>query len=351
VRLVKLWCSPRAMHSRIREKIGGSNGSPNHFRDAIGSRAPPRDVSEAGSTKSWAEARWVSILDRIEHRQPQVGLRYWGPPLWLEVTMSGPDSDLWPADNNDGHEWNWQSDAPCEEVAALADEGADDDLLLAVVGRYTVENLILNSIHEIGDWLRFDGQRVFPAHPVRDVPLDGGEDQGNGAVQLRATFGTGPGPSDTLSAGPAVDKLKGQRLVERLADMSAGPRFTYFPDTAVSFEAAGPVIRTSTTSTTAAVWRSTWSKSTLDSAGAGYADLVMLAARDVHRALVYYEADGICRAFHLDGRRPWRLAAPKAPLGPEPPDEETAGELLAISLTYSDSSLNLTAPSELVRNV
>ena len=43
------------------------------------------------------QARWVRILDRIEHRQPDVGLRFWGLPLWLEVTMTGPDSDRWPA--------------------------------------------------------------------------------------------------------------------------------------------------------------------------------------------------------------------------------------------------------------
>jgi hypothetical protein len=302
--------------------------------------APSRDVSESGLSEIWAEARWVSILDRIEHRQPQVGLKYWGPPLWLEVTMRGPDSDLWPANTNDGHEWNWQSDEPCEEAAALAGEGADDDRLLAVVGRYTVENLILNSVHEIGEWFRFDGQRLFPAHPARDAPLN--DDQGNGGVQLRVTFGQGAERSATPS-----DK----RLIERLAEIAAAPRFTYFPDTAVSFEAPGPVIRTSQESASPTVWRSTWSSSTIEAAGAGADELVMLVARDVHRALVSYEADGICRAFHLDGRRPWRLDAPMPPLGPEPADDGSAGsELLAISLTYLDSPFHLTAPSELVRN-
>jgi hypothetical protein len=314
--------------------------------------AASRDVSEPDSSQGWAEARWVSILDRIEHRQPQVGLRYWGPPLWLEVTMRGPDSDLWPGNTNDGHEWNWQSDAPCDEVAALASEGADDDRLLAVVGRYTVENLILNSVHEIGEWFRFDGQRLFPAHPARDFPLDKGDDQGNGGVRLRVTFGQRAELSSRPSDQLAVEQLIGQRLVERLAEIAAAPRFTYLPDTAVSFEAAGPVISASPENAPHTVWRSTWSNSTIEGVGAVAEELVMLAARDVHRAIVSYEADGICRAFHLDGRRPWRLAAPDSPLGPEPRDEESAaGEPLAISVSYLDSSLHLIAASELVRNV
>jgi hypothetical protein len=33
-----------------------------------------------------------------------------------------------------------------------------------------------------------------------------------------------------------------------------------------------------------------------------------MRGRDVHRMLVLHEADRMCRAFYVDGRRPWRLA-------------------------------------------
>ena len=46
--------------------------------------------------------------------------------------------------------WDWQSVAPCREVAELAAAGADDDALLAAAGRYASENLFLNATHEIG---------------------------------------------------------------------------------------------------------------------------------------------------------------------------------------------------------
>ena len=84
--------------------------------------------------------------------------------------MKGPDSDLWFLAGQADREWDWQSSAPCPEVAELSDTGADDDELLAPVSRYTIENLILNAAHEIGEWLRLDGQRLFPAHPSRPLP-------------------------------------------------------------------------------------------------------------------------------------------------------------------------------------
>ena len=85
--------------------------------------------------------------------------------------------------------WDWQSSAPCVEVADLANEGADDDRLLAVVGRYTIENLILNAVHEIGEWFRFDGRRLYPAHNSGIAAPSDRDDQGNGAVTLRLEFG------------------------------------------------------------------------------------------------------------------------------------------------------------------
>src|SRR4029453_9466351 len=176
-----------------------------------------------------AQARWAKILDRIEHRQPDVGLRFWGPPLWLEVTMIGPDSDLWPTISEQPTAWDWQSSAPCVEVADLANEGADDDRLLAVVGRYTIENLILNAVHEIGEWLRFDGRRLFPAHRPGVATASDHDDQGNGAVTVQLTFGQAARRPGAVPAGPAHEHLRGPHLVRRLAEAAAPSRFTYLP--------------------------------------------------------------------------------------------------------------------------
>src|ERR1700728_1921692 len=96
----------------------------------------------------WDGERWAAILDRIEQRQVGIGLRFWGPPLWLEVTMTGPDSDQWSVAQAGGlpdQPWNWESTAPCDEAGRLVAAGADDSSLLAVVSEYTLRNLVLNA--------------------------------------------------------------------------------------------------------------------------------------------------------------------------------------------------------------
>ena len=119
--------------------------------------------------------------------------------------MIGPDSDLWPTYSEQVTAWDWQSSAPRDEATVVADVGADDDRLLAVVGRYTIENLILNVVHEIGEWFRFDGRRLFPADSSRIAASSDRDDQGNGAVTLRLEFGQAAHRSGAVPAGPAPD--------------------------------------------------------------------------------------------------------------------------------------------------
>ena len=252
----------------------------------------------------WSDARWRRILDRIEHRQVGVGLRFWGPPLWLEVTMDGPDSDRWPVVGDEAVSWDWQSNRACDEVDELALDGAADDRLLDAVAGYTVENLILNAVHEIGEWFRLDGERVFPAHLARGAASLLGVDQGNGSVTCTIGFEEEDdvaSPTPSRPVAPAATRVP--------ADVVAPSRFTYLPGATVSFTADGPVIEGRST----APWRSTWSPSTVDALRAHSADEVELIARDVHRALVSFEADRICRAFHVDGTTPWTLAGAPGP--------------------------------------
>lgn len=318
--------------------FGGHRDQPvRHIEAATDRLGPlrPQDAAEAGPGPDWPQARWARILDRIEHRQANVGLRFWGPPLWLEVTMTGPDSDLWPANADDDRPWNWQSSTPCGEVADLASEGANDDRLLAAVARYTIENLILNAVHEIGEWLRFDGRRPFPAHTPTVGPPGESVDQGNGVVKLEVSFVRATDRFDASPLRPMPDELRGRRLVRRLGEVATAPRFTYLPVTTICYENAGPVIRRRAGGEAPAAWRSTWSSPTLDAAGGGGEDLLAMVTRDVHGALVSYEADRICRAFHVDGRRPWRLTGPPPPLGADPPDTGAPGSNpLSISITY-----------------
>lgn len=295
------------------------------------------DTSETGGDlgAGWVDARWVKILDRIDHRQSDVGLRFWGPPLWLEVTMTGPDSDLWPAVSDQVKAWDWQSNAPCKQLAGLAEEGADDDSLLAVVCRYTIENLILNAVHEIGEWFRFDGQRVFPAHRSGAADQSG---QGNGAVQLRLAFAPAPNRLTGEAVPAPVEESDGD-LVYRLDNVAPASRFTYLPDTSISYEAPGPAVHRWSNHQPEAAWRSTWSSATLDAVRSDDPEALASIAEDVHRALVWHEADRICRAFHVDGRRPWRLAVPEAAPGADPPDFETldAGRL-SMLISYTATS-------------
>jgi hypothetical protein len=323
--------------------------TPNHPRSEkgpntgeLGSRQPPdrtsaREMSRIDLDRDpdWDQERWVNILDRIEHRDPDVGLRFWGPPLWLEVTMVGPDSDRWPTISEQATTWDWQSDAPCVEATALADEGADDDRLLNVVSRYTIENLILNAVHEIGEWFRFDGQRVFPAHRPRAAAPSDRDDQGNGSVTLQVAFGGTPQRSDWSPSVSAPNQQRAGRLVGRLTEAAAASRFTYLPGTAISYDVAGPVIRRWSEPEPTASSRFAWSSSTLRAEGADGADLVALVSRDVHGALVSHEVDRICRAFHVDGSRRWNSAVSDSALGADHPRIEAHDmELLSTSINY-----------------
>ena len=287
------------------------------------------------------EARWARILDRIELRQVGLGLKFWGPPLWLEVTMTGPDSDRWPANtegNDDADSWNWQSAETCVEAETLFRQGADDEQLVVAVARYTVENLILNAVHEIGEWLRFDGRRVFPAHPSAAALPTVDDKQGNGAVQLTVAFGP-PAAASALPEPPPVDQLSAQRQVRRMTEVASPSRFTYLPGTAVQYLAAGPIVRLHPIGRRATGWRSTWSVTTLDAleGGADAETLIGLVQRDVHGALVAWEADRVCRAFYLDHRRPWGLSVLGPSLGAEP--EAEGGqfeEVVTLRIAYLD---------------
>jgi hypothetical protein len=137
-----------------------------------------------------------------------------------------------------------------------------------------------------------------------------------------------------------VNDPMAERLVGRLIDCAAGPRFTHLPDTIISFEAAGPVIRTGRGGGAITVWRAAWSRSTIEAAGVPTEELITLVGQDVHRALVFSEADRICRAFHVDGRRPWRISTPTRPPGTgQDDDADGHGEFLDISISYSSASL------------
>lgn len=289
------------------------------------------EPDETGSGIGWLPARWVTILDRIEHRDATIGLRFWCPPLWLEVTMTGPDSDLWPAVTGEVTAWDWQSGEPCCEVTELA-ATADDDVLLGVVSRYTIENLVLNAVHEIGEWLRFDGQRLFPAHGP-----DRRDTQGNGAVAIHFHFGTVRAQPGDQPAASADDVEGADRSPMRcLAEAVSPARFTYLPDVTISFDERGPVVRRWPGGEP---WRATWSSATIGSARSGHADLLGLVARDVHGALVSFEANRICRAFHIDGVRPWRIAdevTHDVP-GADPPAIDDRTRVLALSIDYGDA--------------
>jgi hypothetical protein len=284
--------------------------------------------------RNWDQARWIKILDRIEHHQPDVGLKFWGPPLWLEVTMNGPDSDR-SADTGPDQSWDWQSKEPCHAVTHLIEEGANDDTLLEAAGRYTLENLILNAVHEIGEWFRFDGQRLFPAHTSWSPTSDVGDDQGNGSVAIAVVFATGSEPAKDSAGACADDQQDARRLVARLTELGAGPRFTYLPGVTIDFDTIGPVITRNGDGEFERGWRSRWSQSTFDRSRAGPEVIIPWVARDVHRALIDHEVDRICRAFRLDRRQPWRLDAggTESPLI-KLPGHDAGADLLATSITY-----------------
>jgi len=243
----------------------------------------------------WDESRWAAILDRVEQRQPGIGLRFWGPPLWLEVTMTGPDSEAWSvagAGRLPDQPWDWQASAACAEAMALEAAEGDDDDLLEVVSRYTIENLILNAVHEIGEWLRFDAHRLFTAHGRGG---DGDGIQGNGVVNVAVHFGAAMVVRPASS--PAVSARAGREV--------APWRFTYLPGVAVAYGPQGPTVIED--GMPQAGTGLEWSEETCALVNAPSAEFVEAVQRDVHRSLVHYEAGKVCDLFYVDGARPWFL--------------------------------------------
>ncbi len=286
----------------------------------------------------WPQTRWARLVDRVELRQAGLGLKFWGPPLWLEVTMSGPDSDRWPANAEGTESWNWQSPETCVEAEDLLDQAADDDQLVIAVARYTVENLILNAVHEIGEWLRFDGRRVFPAHLAPQASSGAADGQGNGSVHLTVAFSPPVQPTPAVPVAQP-DPLRAQRQLRRLTELAEPSRFTYLPGTAFDYDAAGPIIRLYCEDRPATGWRWGWSSATLDAvqSDADAETVIGFVGRDIHGALVAWEADRICRAFHIDRRRRWRLLVPGATLGPDPAEDDgDVDEILTFTIAYLD---------------
>jgi hypothetical protein len=270
--------------------------------------------------EGWDQGRWVAVLDRMEHRQAGVGLRFWGPPLWLEVTMTGPDSDAWAtasAGGEDDQSWDWQAEEACDGASLLVSAGAADDDLLDLVSRYTLQNLVLNATHEVGEWLRFDTRRIFAAH----LPADGAGDrllgpgqQGNGSVKVTVDFGPpvaasaeasgsrgaeGSRPQSTVVPG-AVEA--GVEVARRAAAVAAGWRFTFLPGTEITLDPDGPAVAGAWS------WATGWSPSTVAGLALDDDAFVDAVQRDVHRMLIRAEVHRICDAFHVDGRAPWYLA-------------------------------------------
>jgi hypothetical protein len=271
--------------------------------------SPPTSpaVTFAEADEVWDLARWVRILDRIEHRQPGVGLRFWGPPLWLEVTMTGLDSDRWaePAGQDGAHQsWDWQSSEPCTAAMTLAAAGGDDDSLLAIAARYTIDNLVLNATHEIGEWLRFDGRRIYAAHGER-VPGSGPDRdgrQGNGQVCVHLSEPTGGETVPAADGGAALAAARAQ-MSERAARDAGADRHSAAPGTVIAFDTSGPVVTVD-----GVAYRSPWSLGSLRDGPADPDRFAAAVHREVHGALVSADTARICEAFRVDGRQVWSLS-------------------------------------------
>jgi hypothetical protein len=293
--------------------------------------------------EDWDQARWLKVLDRIDHRQEGIGLRFCGPPLWLEVTMSGPDSDDWAiaaTGQLPDRSWDWQSTMDCAEAMNLEATGADDESLLSAVSRYTLENLVLNAAHEIGEWLRFDAKRCFPSHgapvqtPDRSLSGVGDGTQGNGCVSIQVDFDIAPPIGATP---PSMERGVTPRLAHQIDELAAPWRFTYLPGKLISYDEWGPVV-TDTTAVEgggrAIVWWSNWSTPSAGPAEIPANELLAYVQRDVHRMLVHYETSRICQAFHVDGHQPWRLAPDQG--RPSDGDSDNPGlrNEIALSIAY-----------------
>ena len=300
---------------------------------------PPSEEAAAGLEDGWDPSRWATLLDRIDVRLGDVGLKYWGPPLWLEVTMTGPDSDLWPTVSSQEHSWNWQSSEACATVAEMADNGAGDVELLAVAGRYTLENLVLNAVHEIGEWLRFDGERLFHSHAPLGPSAGPTSDQGNGPVEISFSYATGPfatGEAGERRVGAAAEPSAPEEPLAGPQARGAG-RFTYLPGVSITFTTDGPLVESATERVPSGAGSPdvdalalklgvTWSQRTLQAVALGEETGLRASARDVHRALVAYETQRICGALYIDSQTKWHLdgvceADAVSPKGPGLPAE------------------------------
>ena len=316
----------------------------------LGAESPVVPVGVAGGDSqidgSWDQRRWARILDRMDFRQAGIGLRFWGPPLWLEVTMTGPDSDSWwaaAAGDVRDQSWNWHSNTSCCEAMRLASTGAGDDVPLSAISRYTLENLVLNAAHEIGGWFPFDGRRLFVAHRSRaQPPRAAGEviddrTQENGIVRIDVNFD--PDSSDLVSAGPVhvPDDIASVGTPERAAELAAGWRFSYTPGKTVLLATAGPGIADTTGNSGAprSVWGTTWSIASYQTLDAPPDKFVAAVQRDVHRALIRYETAVICDNFYVDGRRPWYLNPEPGPKTAITSTEDRANrDPVTVSIAY-----------------
>jgi hypothetical protein len=292
----------------------------------VGSAAPGVTAGPLTAAPDWDDERWATVLNRMEHRQAGVGLRFWGPPLWLEVTMTGPDSDTWATATVDGgadRSWDWQAEQACEQAAVAVAAGADDDALLDVASRYTLENLVLNATHEVGEWLRFDTRRIFSAHLVAtgtEALLLGPGRQGNGAVAVEVEFApTAPSPPAATS-GPGA----GAAVAARAASSVGAWRYTFLPGTGISLGPAGPAVTGNWS------WATAWSEDTITCLGGPDEAFVAAVHADVHRMLIRAEAARICDAFHVDGRARWYLRPDD--------DPERASRLASGMATTADRS-------------
>ena len=230
--------------------------------------------------------------------------------------MTGPDSAEWATAASGGADErssDWQSDAPCDEAVRLAAQGASDDELLAAVSACTFTNLVRDATREIGEWLRFDADRLFAAHgssrPAGPDGVAASDDgaQGNGAVTVLIHFDGGgldlSGPEDV------ADPVAARRVTARAGALAAPWRFSCLPGLSVDFAERGPVVVDTTPCPPgrSRAGASGWAPSTVAALDAPDGDFVEAVQRDVHLALIRSETRRICRAFHVDGHRPWWL--------------------------------------------
>jgi hypothetical protein len=294
-------------------------------------------AAEVDSASSWDEARWLRILDRIEHRDTEVGLRFWGPPLWLEVTMTGPDSASWAvaaATALPQQSWDWQSGTVGEEAMRLVEGDADDVALLAAASRYTFENLVLNATHETGEWLRLDGRRLYPPHggspQAFGSPWQAAGDgrQGNGQVVVQVQFDA-PAKARVPAEGMACP------VANRAAEVIASWRFTFLPGTSIAYGDMGPHLVDERPGAPDS-YQGTWSAATRRALNGPSDAFSATLQEDVHRMVIRAEVERICHAFHVDGRQAWYLESETSPTPRRSHDDfGSTGKQVTVQVTYS----------------